>query len=71
MVTLRNPRSVVTECAILLNPGSLNKKEKEASRKTILGEQFIKPLDTVVKFGDCNPFVDLAPLMLKNMSMYL
>jgi hypothetical protein len=55
VLTLFDPRGVVTECAEILNRGPL-KKTRHAKGRTILDEQFITQLDKLVKFGNVKVF---------------
>ena len=55
ILTLFDPPAVVTECAEMLNRGSIGangKKSKQSIRgRTILDEQFVTQLEKLVKFG--------------------
>ena len=55
ILTLFDPRGVVTECAEILNRGPL-KKTRHAKGRTILDEQFIRQLDKLVNFGNVKVF---------------
>ena len=55
IISIFDPRGIVTECAEILNRGPL-KKSKHARGRTILDEQFITQLDKLVKFGNVKVF---------------